>query len=172
MGLLPFDRPKQRNRPRATWEHTYHDTIPENIRSEFLSRAYSDESLQRRIYSSAFLVAVCDDEVVGFSDWDPTSETEVVLAAIYVLPHMQGRGIGSRLLLTGLERFSSARKFVLRVERDNTNARRFYEAHGFHVSREIVEHLAGHRVHELEMVLEIGRSGRREPPDERFVGTP
>lgn len=151
------DVPAIQHVARVTWEHTYHDTIPRSVRSEFLSRAYSAESLECRISSGAFLVTVLDDEVVGFSDWDSISETQVVLAAIYVLPQWQGRGIGGRLLLAGLDRFPAAGKFVLRVIRDNPKARHFYEAHGFHVSREFVEHLAGHRMHELEMVLETGR---------------
>lgn len=122
-----------------------------------MSQAYSEESLRRRISSGAFLVATREGEVVGFSDWHPASETTVVLAAIYVLPEWQGRGIGTRLLLAGLESFPSAEKFTLRVESDNSNARRFYEAHGFRVRGEHNDDLLGHRTHELEMVLETDR---------------
>lgn len=156
---------------RVTWTHTYRDTIPEGVRTEFLSRAYSEESLRRRISSGHFLLAVLDGTVVGFSDWQPVSETKVVLAALYFLPGSQGHGIGSRLLLAGLERFPSARKFVLRVERNTPDARRFHEAHGFRARGERVEHLAGHRTSELEMVLDTGRQRRYQPTGERPVGT-
>lgn len=156
-AATPTDSGGIRRVAQATWEDTYRDTIPKSVRSAFLDRAYSAESLERRISTGAFFVAVCEGEVLGFSDWHPTSETGVLLAAIYVLPDHQGRGTGSRLLRAGLERFPSARKFSLRVERDNPAARRFYEAHGFRVSGGFVEDLLGHRTHELEMVLETVR---------------
>lgn len=100
-----------------TWDHTYRDSIPEEVRTEFLCRAYSDESLLQRIVNDVFLVAVRDDEVFGFADFGTVSEGEAELAAIYVLPEMQGEGLGSRLLDAGLSKFSANTRFVLSVER-------------------------------------------------------
>lgn len=139
---------------RITWDHTYRETIPESVRKEFLSQAYSAEALRLRMESDTFLVAFHDDGVVGFADFRSRPTREVELAAIYVLPEMQGRGIGSRLLEAGISRFPLSTSFVLRVERDNTRARRFYEAHGFKHAGDHAERFCGHVFHEAEMTLQ------------------
>jgi ribosomal protein S18 acetylase RimI-like enzyme len=139
---------------RITWDHTYRETIPESVRKEFVSQAYSAEALRLRMESDTFLVAFHDDGVVGFADFRSRPTTEVELAAIYVLPEMQGRGIGSRLLEAGISRFPLSTSFVLRVERDNTRARRFYEAHGFKHAGDHAERFCGHVFHLTKMTLQ------------------
>ena len=135
---------------RTTWDHTYQWSIPEGVRAEFVNQAYSNYALRRRMESNVLLVAAEGEEVFGFADFGSLSETEAELAAIYVLPEMQGRGIGARLLEAGTGRFPPRTRFVLRVERDNIQAQRFYEAHGFRRTEEHAEDFDGH---EVEMVL-------------------
>ena len=150
------------NTAHLTWEGTYRNTIPEDVRRRFVERAYSTDSLKRRIEADVFLVAVEDDEILGFADFHPVSgrDGEVELAAIYVLPGMQGRGIGTQLLKAGLDKLTSARNVRLRVERNNHPARRFYERHGFTEVGEHREQLFGHDFHEVEMKLRVaGRGG-------------
>ena len=139
---------------RTTWDHTYRESIPASVRAEFISQAYSRYVLRRRLESNVFLVAAEGEEILGFADFRSLSETEVELSAIYVLPEMQGRGIGARLLEEGIGRFPPRTSFVLRVERDNTQAQRFYEAHGFRRAGHHKDAFYGHEVHEVEMVLE------------------
>ena len=143
---------------RETWSHTYREVIPESVQKEFLDRAYSDASLSRRMEAGVFLVAAVDTDVdakvLGFANLNRISRSEVFLGAIYVLPEAQGLGIGSRLLEAGIGRFQAAERFVLRVERNNSKARRFYEARGFRATGEFEEVLYGHTVHETEMVLD------------------
>ncbi len=55
----------------------------------------------------------------------------VTLHQLYVLPAMQGRGIGGMLLDEIVESFPQARRLVLEVEEANVPAIAFYEAHGF-----------------------------------------
>src|SRR3712207_2609053 len=85
---------------RITWAETYRGIIPEDEQASFMDHAYSQESLKHRMETGVFLVAVQDGEVVGFADFDPDSgkPEEVEMAALYVLPEMQGRGVGTRLL--------------------------------------------------------------------------
>ena len=141
---------------RTTWHHTYRDTIPEEVRTEFVRRAYSDDALLQRIANDVFLVAARDDGVFGFADFGTASEGEAGLVAIYVLPEAQRQGLGSRLLDAGLSRFSPNTRFVLSVERDNPKARRFYEPRGFRPVRELVDVYLGHEFDDVEMVLEPG----------------
>jgi GNAT superfamily N-acetyltransferase len=145
---------------RITWAETYRGIIPEDELTSFVERAYSEESLEHRMETGVFLVAVVGGEVVGFADYfdpEPGKSGEVELAAIYVLPEMQGRGVGTRLLEAGIGRFGSAGSLTLRVARDNLGGRRFYEARGFRSIGEHVWRTADGEVYELEMVLEIGR---------------
>ncbi len=139
---------------RTTWHHTYRDIIPERVRVAFLDLAYSAASLRRRIGSNVFLVALQGGSIVGFADFRPLPDGPVELEAIYVLPEMHGRGIGTSLLRAGIAQFSGKTGFVLRVERDNAPARRFYEARGFRRSGEFTEELFGHEFHEVEMLLD------------------
>ena len=77
---------------RTTWDHTYCESTPESLRREFVSQAYSTDSLRRRMEPNVFLVAAEGEEILGFADFRPRSGTQAELAAIYVLPEMQGRG--------------------------------------------------------------------------------
>jgi N-acetylglutamate synthase-like GNAT family acetyltransferase len=89
---------------RITWDHTYRETIPESVRREVVNRAYSADSLRHRVEANVFMVASHNGSVVGFAGFRSRSSTEAELAAIYVLPEMQGRGSGdasSRLVSAG-----------------------------------------------------------------------
>lgn len=66
---------------------------------------------------------------------------------------MQERGIGTRLLESGMGRFPPLTGFILRVERDNTRALNFYESHSFRRTGEHAEEFYGHAIHEVEMIL-------------------
>jgi ribosomal protein S18 acetylase RimI-like enzyme len=139
----------------TTWDHTYRESIPDGVREEFVSQAYSADSLKHRMEANVFLVAAMGGEIFGFADFRSRSSTEVELAAIYVLPEMQGRGIGGRLFQAGIGRFPLLARVVLRVEQDNTRARRFYEAHGFRHAGDHAVEFCGHVVHEAEMILHL-----------------
>ena len=79
---------------RITWAETYRGIIPEVELTSFVERAYSEESLEHRMETGVFLVAVLGGEVVGFADFDPDpgKSGEVELAAIYVLPESRDAG--------------------------------------------------------------------------------
>jgi len=138
---------------RITWDHTYGESIPEGVRKEFIEQAYSVDSLRHRMEANVFLVASHDGSVVGFADFRSRSTTEADLSAIYVLPEMQGQGIGARLLQAGIGRFPLLASFVLRVERDNTRAQRFYETHGFRRTGDHTEEVCGYVINVVEMIL-------------------
>jgi ribosomal protein S18 acetylase RimI-like enzyme len=140
------------NVARTTWDRTYRESIPEGVRREFVSQAYSGDSLRHRLEANIFLVASHNGSVVGFADFRSRSSTEAELAAIYVLPELQGRGIGARLLQAGIAKFPPRTEFVLRVEQDNARARRFYETHGFRHAGDHAVEFCGHVVHETEMI--------------------
>jgi ribosomal protein S18 acetylase RimI-like enzyme len=149
---------------RTTWDHTYRESIPEGVRKEFVSQAYSTDSLRHRMEANVFLVAATGEVILGFADFRSRSSTEVELAAIYVLPEMQGRGIGGRLLQVGVSRFPLLARVVLQVEQDNSRARRFYEVHGFRYAGDHAVEFCGHVVHVAEMILHLPDSTPRTLP--------
>ncbi len=67
---------------------------------------------------------------MAFAAADESGET-VTLRQLYVLPSMQGRGVGGMLLDEVEEFFPEAKRLVLEVEAANEKAIRFYVSHGF-----------------------------------------
>lgn len=146
---------------RETWADAYAGIIPENVQREFLEHAYSEASFARRMEAGVFLVAVEAYEVVGFADLspDPGDPDALELGAIYVLPGLQGRGIGTRLLEAVLARLPSAREVTAEIERENLAARRFYEARGFTETCRRTDQAFGHEFRIVEMTLLVEESG-------------
>ena len=151
------DIPGVKTVARRTWAHTYRGVIPEPVQQKYLNLAYSQEALERRLRSGIFLVAERQTEIVGFAQFVPVAGTEgeVDLVAIYVLPEAQGRGAGSKLLDAGIRALGDVRRVRVRVERDNTVGRGFYDARGFRLVRESVDEFEGHSFNMVELVLEI-----------------
>lgn len=146
---------------RETWADAYAGIIPEETQHSFLARAYSAASLARRMEDGIFLVAEAEGEVVGFADFSAVHEETgtVKLAAIYVRPGVQGRGLGTRLLVAGLERLPPLRRLVAEVEQENLAARRFYEARGFVETSRRTERVSGHGFRTVVMTLAVGGGG-------------
>ena len=71
-----------------------------------------------------------DDRVLGY-----VAVTARHIENLYIDPPAQGRGVGARLLAAVEERVSE-RPLTLRCLTVNPDARRFYERHGFVVTRE------------------------------------
>lgn len=142
---------------RKTWAHTYQGVIPDAVQAAFLGRAYSKESLEQRMEKGVFLVAVQEGKIVGFANFFRYSATsgDVELAAIYVLPEAQGQGIGTSLLMAGIREMGKVSRVIVKVNRDNPAARRFYEAKGFRFAKDLVEEFFGHQQHLIEMVLPV-----------------
>jgi GNAT superfamily N-acetyltransferase len=123
------------------------------VGKEYVSQAYSADSLRHRMEANVFLVSATGEEILGFADFHRLSETAVELAAIYVLPEMQGRGDRGSPPQRRNRQLPTPYGLMLRVEQDNTRARCFYEAHGFRHTGEYAEEFYGHIIHKLEMIL-------------------
>lgn len=152
------DMPGVREVARKTWTDTYEGIIPEGVRKEFVERVYSDTVLAWRGGRGVFLVSESESGIVGFADFNRPFEDDYVvgLAAIYVLPEEQRRGVGSGLLLEGVRRFPEAVRLVVRFESRNRAAHRFYERHGFEKVGEFEEDFFGHPSKMVEMSMDLG----------------
>lgn len=140
----------------TTWHATYEGIIPEEIQNNFLRMAYNESRLKSRMERSIVYVALVDDTVVGFANYVHLKNAgEVELAAIYLLPKVQGEGIGTALLNHGIREIADVRYIYINVERDNEIGTHFYEAKGFTVVDEFIENFDGHDLQTVRMVLDI-----------------
>ncbi|WP_289282057.1 N-acetyltransferase [Methylophaga sp. UBA5088] len=94
--------------------------------------------MMRDVYIPASETLVCEaeGEVVGFY-----SLYENNLAAIFVKPGSQGKGLGSALIYDAKNR---REKIQLTVYKDNIPSIKFYEKHGFNLLGERIDEHTGH----------------------------
>lgn len=141
---------------KVSWNDTYAGIIPLHIQEKFIQNAYSEESLLTRLEQSNFWVAEVEGKVVGFANFSSLHENgEVELGAIYLLPHFQGKGIGSALLQQGLNEIAGIKRLVLNVEKDNLKGLHFYKKKGFSIDTEYDEIFHGHVLKTVRLVLNL-----------------
>ena len=144
---------------RTTWAYTYEGIIPEHIQCNFLNHAYSDEMMQRRLKTHLFVVHV-ENEVIGFANYSNVKENGAVeLAAIYILPSHQGKGVGSLLLKEG-ENLQGALFIECNVEKENRIGLNFYLAKGFQQVDEFEDLFDGHPLQTIRLRKEIKATKR------------
>lgn len=137
---------------KESWHDTYQYLIPQGIQDQFLSQAYSDEFLLKRIQQSVFFVAQQNDEVVGYANAFPKGD-KADLSAIYLKPQVQGQKIGSRLLTALVGALEGVEEIYVEVEKGNKSGETFYHAKGFTLVDEYEDHLSGHALQTKQMVL-------------------
>ena len=105
------------------------------IESEFWKSKVSE---MRDVYipASETLVYEAEGEIVGFY-----SLYENNLAAIFVAPNAQGKGVGTVLLDDAKSR---RKNLQLTVYKDNIASIKFYEKHGFTLMGEQIDEHTGH----------------------------
>jgi ribosomal protein S18 acetylase RimI-like enzyme len=121
---------------RASWQATYSNIFPAEFIANFLSRAYSAESLHRAIHSSRsiFLVARAGERVVGFCNFGEAISGEgQQLYRLYVDPTYWRHGIGGKLLGIMEERLreQGVSAYFCYVHGENEVGKAFYVKQGF-----------------------------------------
>lgn len=141
---------------KISWHATYDGIIPLHVQTNFLRVAYHEEMLERRMHQSYMIVCEIDGEIIGFANFSLVNKAkEVELAAIYLDPLHQGKGVGTALLQAGLNHLSPVNKVYLNVEKENKIGRQFYEAKGFKLVKEFDDHFDGHVLKTVRMVLDV-----------------
>ncbi|MEQ8295661.1 MAG: GNAT family N-acetyltransferase [Nitratireductor sp.] len=117
-----------------TWHATYDPIYGVDRVAEITDDWHSPAALKGRLTQPRSEFILADDGQalggVAFASADEDGRV-VTLHQLYVLPAMQGRGIGGMLLDEIVESFPQARRLVLEVEEANVPAIAFYEVHGF-----------------------------------------
>ncbi|TPK63820.1 GNAT family N-acetyltransferase [Mesorhizobium sp. B2-4-15] len=117
-----------------TWHATYDAIYGSERVTEITGKWHSIEVLRSRLAkpNAEFLVADDGKRIGGVAFAEGTDGGKLVtLKQLYVLPSLQGRGIGGMLLDEIIESFPEASAVSLEVEEQNARAIAFYEANGF-----------------------------------------
>jgi ribosomal protein S18 acetylase RimI-like enzyme len=91
-------------------------------------------------------LASVDGICAGFAAWYVTDDrSEAKLDKLYVLQARQRLGVGARLIarVEELARAAGASRLVLNVNKNNTQAIRAYEKHGFAIREAVVVDIGG-----------------------------
>jgi ribosomal protein S18 acetylase RimI-like enzyme len=141
---------------KTSWNHTYEGIIPGQIQESFLKSAYNYGMMQKRLEGSFMFVSEVDGKVVGFANFSPVKAYGVIeLAAIYIEPEYQGKGIGTGLLQEGIKQIDGIKEIFINVEKENDVGLTFYKAKGFVVVSEFDDDFDGHILKTVRMVLKI-----------------
>ena len=121
------------------WPNAYGNILSEEQLQYMLKLIYSPEALKKQMQQGhTFLLAVLDEEPVGFASFSKIKEPGVYkLHKIYVKTDIQGKGLGKALIDAVTEEIkpANATALYLNVNRHN-KAKTFYERFGFAVLKE------------------------------------
>lgn len=120
------------------WPIAYRDILSKQQLQYMLALLYSPDALKTQMAKQhVFLLAELDEDPVAFASYSVIAPASYKLHKLYVLPYLQGKGIGKALIDFILEEITplGAERLILNVNRDN-QARIFYEKLGFRVTGE------------------------------------
>ncbi|OZM58332.1 hypothetical protein CIB95_01820 [Lottiidibacillus patelloidae] len=133
----------------VAWNDTYKGILPQDFIDKFVAKAYSSANLEKRLEETIFLVSDNNGHIEGFIS--VTNEENAELAAIYLLPDYQGKGIGTQLLQEAINKLPKLVSMIVYVEKENGKGLNFYIAKGFQIEEEFNEELLGHKVSTVKL---------------------
>ena len=135
-----------------TWPATYEPIAGADYVAMGLAKWWTEESTTPLIRAGRALVADVGGEVVGVAVAGP-SDGHLVLWKLYVVPELQGEGLGSRLLAAVVDRARGHDHLRVAHMDGNESAAAFYRSHGF---VELEREVSGHGIPDsLWLELEI-----------------
>lgn len=123
------------------WPETYGAILSKEQLDYMLNLFYNPGALRRQMLEDKhqFLLVEQDEEPIGFAAWSPTEEPGIFkLHKLYVLPGLQGKGLGRSMLRFIYQAIRPLGAATLRLNVNRYNkARQFYERMGFVVVGEV-----------------------------------
>ena len=118
-----------------TWHATYDTFYGVEKVNELTGRWHSLPALKARLERKDAEFLVADDGRtiggMGYASMSDTLKKTVMLHQLYVLPKLQGQGIGRDIFAELETCFPDAERMRVEVEPQNLHALAFYRAHGF-----------------------------------------
>lgn len=130
------------------WRACYPGIITHAQIDYMLARMYALDMLREEIRSQdiRYHLLLVDGKPAGFASYGPTPEPGVMkLHKLYLLPELQGRGLGSRLLQHCEQEACAggARRLFLSVNKRNSRAIAAYKRNGFIIAESAVTDIGG-----------------------------
>lgn len=136
-----------------SWHVTYEGIIPRDVQDNFLNTFYNEETLSNRVSATPFAVAEEENDIIGFTNFIELDKGKSELAAFYLLPSHQKKGVGTKLLEEGSSLFHIPLPMYVNVEKDNVDAIAFYKAKGFTVLETFTEDFYGYPLETIRLFL-------------------
>lgn len=120
-----------------TWPKTFGEVMPKEQIDYMLALIYNEQSLKEQMIKKKhqFLLASNNDKPFGFTSYelDYKTEPQLMIHKIYLLPAVQGLGIGTKILdhLTEVAKMKKQKQLRLKVFYKNDKAAAFYRKYGF-----------------------------------------
>lgn len=120
------------------WPRAYNEILSSNQLEYMLKLIYSPAALKEQMnLHHQFIVAELNEDAVGFASYSPIEKDTYKLHKLYVLPELQGKGLGRALLDFVAEEVIAKGATTLRLNMNRKNkARQFYEKYGFEIIAE------------------------------------
>ena len=113
------------------WPVAYGGNLTPDQLENLLSRIYCADNLQKEVLDGhCFWGAFEGDNALGFASGYRKDAT-IWIKKLYVLPEVQGKGVGRALMQTVIDAFAPATEVRLFVNGQNLAAQLFYERCGF-----------------------------------------
>ena len=130
------------------WRECYPGIITHAQIDFMLARMYALDVMRGEIRSKGihYDCLFVDGKMAGFTSYGPASEPGVMkLHKLYLLPELQGHGLGSRLLqhCEQQARAAGTRRLILAVNKRNAKAIAAYQRNGFVVAESVVTDIGG-----------------------------
>ncbi|WP_298138799.1 GNAT family N-acetyltransferase [Flavobacterium sp.] len=123
------------------WPNAYGEILSKEQLEYMLNLIYSIDSLEKQIDNGhTFLLVEDGNQYVGFASYELNYENsnKTKIQKLYVLPQIQGKGIGKKLIdfIKEIAVENKNLSLVLNVNRFN-KAKDFYEKYGFEIIKEV-----------------------------------
>ncbi|WP_298120112.1 GNAT family N-acetyltransferase [Flavobacterium sp.] len=123
------------------WPNAYGEILSNEQLEYMLNLIYSIDSLEKQIDNGhTFLLVEDGNQYVGFASYELNYENsnKAKIQKLYVLPQIQGKGIGKKLIdfIKEIAVENKNLSLVLNVNRFN-KAKDFYEKYGFEITKEV-----------------------------------
>lgn len=130
------------------WRACYPGIISREQIEFMLAHMYAPETLRDEIRTQGirFYRLLAGGRFCGFASLGPTAAAGVMkLHKLYLLPELQGRGLGSLLLehCAAEARRLGARRLILAVNKHNARAIAAYQRNGFAIAESVINDIGG-----------------------------
>lgn len=121
------------------WPATYGNILSQDQFDYMMEMMYSIDSLKNQLITRPFLLVEDNGKHIGFASYEINFENthKTKIHKLYVLPEIQGKGIGKLLInhINEIAQSANNLALILTVNRFN-KAKDFYLKQGFHIVEE------------------------------------